>query len=71
MREQSSDLQLVSLSLSSALHLDPHSGNLLLSEVNNGDIVNCSIIDGVCSVLVDGGSWQPHLHCGGTGIVYS
>ena len=67
MRRQTSDLS--SINPSSALLLDPHSGNLLLSNVENGDIVNCSVTDGICAVLVSGNNsnWQPPQSCGDTG----
>ena len=65
MRRQSNDV--VSLNLSSALLLDPHSGNILLSDFDNGDIMNCSITDGTCTVLIDASSLQPHQSCDGTG----
>ena len=65
MRRQSIDM--ASLNLSSALLLDPHSGNILLSDFDNGDIMNCSITDGTCTVLVDASSLQPHQSCDGTG----
>ena len=66
MRRQAVDL--VSLNLSSALLLDPHSGHLLLSDVDSGDIVNCSATDGVCVTLVDASNLQPQDSCGSTGI---
>jgi hypothetical protein len=55
------DLQLESLNLSSALLLDPLTGNLLLSDANSGDIVNCSVVDDTCVTLVSADSWQPQL----------
>lgn len=64
-RRQSNDV--VSLNLSSALLLDPHSGNILLSDFDNGDIMNCSVTDGTCTVLIDASSLQPHQSCDGTG----
>lgn len=66
-RRQTNDF--LSLNLSSALLLDPHSGNLLLSDLDSGDIVNCSVTDTVCATLISGsinGDLQP---CNGTGKV--
>ena len=65
MRRQSNDI--LSLNLSSALLLDPHSGNLLLSDFDSGDIMNCSVTDSICTVLIDASSLQPHQSCDGTG----
>jgi hypothetical protein len=59
------------LNLSSALLLDPLTGNLLLSDANSGDIVNCSVVDDTCVTLVSADSWQPQLGCDGTGITFS
>ena len=69
-RRQTSDLSLINPS--SALLLDPQSGNLLLSDIENGDIVNCSVINGACTVLVSASNsnWQPPGICGGTGEIY-
>ena len=58
------------LNLSSALLIDPHTGNLLLSDTDSGDIVNCSVVDGVCSTLIDADTLQPQPGCDGIGKVY-
>ena len=58
------------LNLSSALLLDPLTGNLLLSDADSGDIVNCSVVDDTCVTLVSADSWQPQLGCDGTGITF-
>ena len=65
--------QAIDLDLSSALLLDPHSGHLLLSDLDSGDIVNCSATNGVCVTLVNTSNLQPQDTCGGTGMmcVYS
>lgn len=63
-------VDLESLNLSSALLLDPLTGNLLLSDADSGDIVNCSVIDDTCVTLVSADSWQSHLGCDGTGITF-
>ena len=60
--------QIASLNLSSALLLDPHNGNLLLSDLDTGDIVSCNVSNGACNVLVSPGSVQPQQNCGGTGM---
>ncbi len=44
-----------SLRLSSALLLDPQTGNLLLSDADSGEIVNCSIISENCTTVVSAG----------------
>ena len=59
--------QIASLNLSSALLLDPHSGNLLLSDLDTGDIVSCNVSSGACDVVVSPGDLQPQQSCGGTG----
>jgi hypothetical protein len=51
-----------SLRLSSALLLDPQTGNLLLSDADSGEIVNCSIISESCTTLVSIGTVPA---CGG------
>ena len=56
------------LNLSSALLLDPQSGNLLLSDADSSDIVNCSVVDGVCITLINANTLQPQPGCAGTGI---
>lgn len=61
---------LESLNLSSALLLDPQTGNLLLSDADNGDIVNCSVVDDTCVTLISADSWQPQLGCDGTGMTF-
>ena len=65
-----SAIDLESLNLSSALLLDPLTGNLLLSDADSGDIVNCSVVDDTCVTLVSADSWQPQLGCDGTGIAF-
>ena len=57
-----------SLNLSSALLLDPLSGNLLLSDADSGDIVNCSVVDESCATFIRARTLQPQPDCGGTGI---
>ena len=59
-----------SLNLSSALLLDPLTGNLLLSDADSGDIVNCSVVDESCAVLVSANTLQPQSGCGGTGKAF-
>ena len=59
-----------SLRLSSALLLDPQTGNLLLSDADSGDIVNCSVISETCSTLVSASMVQPQPACGGTGTAF-
>ena len=56
-----------SLSLSPALLLDPQTGNLLLSNADSGDIVNCSMVSETCITLVNAGTLQPQPDCGGIG----
>ena len=65
-----STTDLESLNLSSALLLDPLTGNLLLSDADSGDIINCSVVDDTCVTLVGADSWQPQLGCDGTGIIF-
>ena len=60
-----------SIRLSSALLLDPQTGNLLLSDADSGDIVNCSVISETCSTLVSTSMVQPQPACGGTGTVFT
>ena len=62
---QATDLE--SLTLSSALVLDPLTGNLLLSDAISGDIVNCSVVDDTCATLISADSWQSQLGCNDTG----
>ena len=59
--------QISSLNLSPALLLDPHSGNLLLSDMDSGDVVNCTVSDGVCGILVSPGDWATPQECSDTG----
>ena len=59
--------QISSLNLSPALLLDPHSGNLLLSDMDSGDVVNCTVSDGVCDILVSPGDWATPQECSDTG----
>ena len=61
---------LESLNLSSALVLDPQTGNLLLSDADSGDIVNCSVVDDTCVTLISADSLQPQLGCDGTGMTF-
>ena len=56
-----------SLNLSSALLLDPLTNNLLLSDADSGDIVNCSVVDESCATLISANALQPQPDCGGTG----
>ena len=56
-----------SLSLSPALLLDPQTGNLLLSNADNGNIVNCSVVSETCTTLINAGTLQPQPDCGGIG----
>ena len=62
---------LMSLNLSSALLLDPLTGYLLLSDVDSGDIVNCSVVDSICVTLISANTLEPQLGCDGTGITFS
>ena len=59
-----------SLNLSSALLLDPLTGNLLLSDADSGDIVNCSVVDEACVTLISANALQPQPDCGGTGKAF-
>ena len=56
-----------SLNLSPALLLDPQTGNLLLSNTDNGDIVNCSVVSETCITLINASTLQPQPDCGGIG----
>ena len=60
-----------SLNLSSALLLDPLTGNLLLSDADSGDIVNCSVVDEACVTLISANALQPQPDCGGTGKAFA
>lgn len=58
-----------SLRLSSALLLDPQTGNLLLSNADNGDIVNCSVVSETCTILISAVTLQSQPNCGiGTAV---
>ena len=60
-----------SLNLSSALLLDPLTSNLLLSDADSGDIVNCSIVDETCVTFISANTLQSQPGCGGTGKAFT
>ena len=63
--------ELRSLPLSSALLLDPQSGNLLLSNADSGHIVNCSVVSETCTTLINADTLQAPPNCGGTGTAFT
>ena len=60
-----------SLNLSSALLLDPLTSNLLLSDADSGDLVNCSVVVEACVTLISANTLQPQPDCGSTGKAFA